>query len=716
MIIKFVGFEDQYVTLKVPTSKPIVVKMKPSAKILHDIVIEGQHSRNHSLTQSLSILSEEQMLSSRGKALGEMIQQIPGVQSIMTGASIFKPVIHGLYGQRILILNSGLRQEGQQWGLEHAPEIDSYIASEIEVVKGSEAVRYGADAMGGAIIINTAPLHLPSGLGGELNAGLSSNNRGGSFSGMLEGGLAKHLGWRVQGTIKKGGDYHSPGYNLSNTSAREMDMSAALGFEKNGSTVEIYGSTFNTEIGILRSAHVGNLNDLQQSIVAELPRYVSDFTYDISNPRQKIGHHLIRVSADFPVAETNHLRLIYGSQYNQRREFDVRRGDQSIPSLSFELFAHSLDLSLDHGKGNWSGSIGASGILKDNYNERATGLLPDYSQLNLGIFLVEKWRKNKWLVEGGFRVDRQNFQVWMFDQSELINPKFNLQYVSASAGATVHPGNNTKVSTNVALAARPPHISELFGNGLHHSAASIEKGLLIGEDGVSTDQSAIRKERSFQWVNSFQFNRQGTSLEFSLYANYFNDYVYVAPAGTRLTVRGFFPVFEYRQTNALLTGADFFLSQDLSKHLGLTSKFSYVMADDRKSEGRLPFIPPAQWENGMSYKRSSIGKWKNFFVTLTGQAVFEQTRAPRTILPRDVTEEALTENFDFMPAPDPYVLVKLETGSTLTLENRDLTVSFAVENLLDRSYRNYMNRLRYYADEAGRNISIRLNYKFHAHD
>ena len=139
--VRFVGYEDHHVSLRVPSVRPLVIKLKPSVEILHDIVVQSHHPRNHSMTQSLSILSEEQILSSRGKPLGELVQQIPGVQSIMTGGSIFKPVIHGLYGQRLLILNNNLRQEGQQWGLEHAPEIDTYIASEIEVVKGSEAVR-----------------------------------------------------------------------------------------------------------------------------------------------------------------------------------------------------------------------------------------------------------------------------------------------------------------------------------------------------------------------------------------------------------------------------------------------------------------------------------------------------------------------------------------------------------------------------------------------
>jgi iron complex outermembrane recepter protein len=716
LMIKYVGYEDQIVSLKVPSSRPLVIKLKTSPRILHDIVIQGQHAQKHSLSQSASILSADEILSRRGKPLGEIIQQIPGVQSIMTGGSIFKPVIHGLYGQRLLILNNGVRQEGQQWGLEHAPEIDSYLASEIEVVKGSEAVRYGADAMGGAIILNQQPLEFFSSIGGEMNAGFSTNNRAASFSGMLEGGFSRYSGWRVQGTVKKGGDYHAPQYNLSNTGMRELDMSATMGYEKNGKSLEIFASTFNTEIGILRSAHVGNLSDLQQSIVSEKPWYIQDFTYSISNPRQQIGHHLLKVSAATKLGATKSLGVTYGGQYNQRKEYDVRRGNQNAASLSFDLYSHSLDVSLDHEHDLWSGSIGLTGIFKDNYNARGTGLLPDYAQRNFGVFAIEKYRKNKWLFEGGFRYDRQHLRIWIFDQSTLINPSFDMHYFAASAGTSFYISNSARFSSHLALASRPPHVSELFSNGLHHSAASIERGLMIKDDGISTNVTDIRHERSHQWVNAFQYSHGGTSLELSVYANYLVNYVYLSPVGTELTIRGYFPIFEYRQTNAMMAGADAYFSQALSSHFTWLTKFSYVMADDRNAANRIPLIPPPQIDNALTYRKSLPGKWKDFFASLNVQTVFQQARAPRTILPRDVVTEDLTRTFDFMAPPETYFLFRIESGANLALDNRDLTVSFSVDNLFNNSYRNYMNRLRYYADEVGRNFSIRVNYKFHSHE
>src|SRR5690606_29134585 len=85
----------------------------------------------------------------RGLSLGETLKEAPGVTVLQTGPSIFKPVIHGMYGNRVLILNNEVRMEGQQWGAEHGPEIDPFTASGITVVKGASGVRYGQDAIGG---------------------------------------------------------------------------------------------------------------------------------------------------------------------------------------------------------------------------------------------------------------------------------------------------------------------------------------------------------------------------------------------------------------------------------------------------------------------------------------------------------------------------------------------------------------------------------------
>src|SRR5690606_30575931 len=112
------------------------------------------------LSQSTHRLSSRQIQGNGGKMLAESLTAISGVSTVGKGYSIVKPVINGLHSNRILILNNGVRQEGQKWGIEHAPEIDPFTAHQLEVVKGAQAVRYGADALGGVILASADDIDL----------------------------------------------------------------------------------------------------------------------------------------------------------------------------------------------------------------------------------------------------------------------------------------------------------------------------------------------------------------------------------------------------------------------------------------------------------------------------------------------------------------------------------------------------------------------------
>jgi iron complex outermembrane recepter protein len=717
IVIKYVGYEDQRLTVKVPALRSNIIRLKPSVRVLHDIVIEGDHSQRHALSQSLSILTEEQLVSSRGKSLGEMLQTIPGVTNVMSGPAVFKPVINGLHSQRILILNNGIRQEGQQWGIDHAPEIDPFIASELEVVKGAEAVRYGAEAMGGVIIINTPDLHYSTSLGGELHMGYASNNRMGVVSGMLEGALKRNtaIGWRIQGTLKRGGDYHAPDYTLSNTAVAEKNFSVTWGLKKEAYDFEFFLSSFNTEIGILRTSHSGNLTDLQNSIQSSRPWYIRNFTYDINNPRQKISHHLLKLKFRKDLENLGGLNVVYGGQYNDRKEFDIRRDKQDIPSLALNLISHSLDASLDYTKNFWSGSIGINAIGKQNTNETGIGLLPNFNQFTGGLFTFNKYRIKKWLIEGGIRFDHQFLQPRMYYNGELLKPTFNFNYLSGTLGSAVYLNDHARISSIFGITTRPPSVNELYSQGLHHGTASIEEGLMVSNGEIQTDQNRIQNERSFKWVNTYHYLTKKFSFEITGFANYLSNYIYLTPYDTRLTIRGFFPVFQYRQVDALLAGGDFSIDLNLSENWGYGAKASFVYARDQNTGNKLPFIPPVDFENNITYTIAKAGKWKNVQAKVISNFVSTQTRAPQTILPEDISSFEGSQTFDFMAPPGSYLLWGVNLSGNLPLGNREFTLSLSGENLANTSYRNYMNRLRYYADETGRNVTLRIIYKFHAH-
>jgi iron complex outermembrane receptor protein len=113
---------------------------------LHAVEISANRTDAPS-SQSLTTLIGSELNLTRGNSLAESLKGVTGVSTLQTGSSIAKPVIHGLHSNRVLIINNGVRQEGQQWGSEHAPEIDPFVAKRLSVVKGAAGVRYGSDAL-----------------------------------------------------------------------------------------------------------------------------------------------------------------------------------------------------------------------------------------------------------------------------------------------------------------------------------------------------------------------------------------------------------------------------------------------------------------------------------------------------------------------------------------------------------------------------------------
>lgn len=721
--VSFIGYETRIVDVGVPSDDTVVIRLVPSETVLGDVVFEGNQSVG-TASQTTVALDAEELVMLHGKPLGESLKEIPGVSALQTGPSIFKPVIDGLHSQRILILNNGIRQEGQQWGVEHAPEVDPYIASRIEVLKGAETVRYGSAAMGGVIIINPPPLHQTEKIGGELNVGLMSNNRMGVFSGMVEGTLAEGSGWswRLQSSVKKGGDYHAPKYNLSNTGLQEFNFSGAMGFEGEGRGMEIFVSSFNTRIGILRAAHTGNLNDLKQSIETGRPWYVADFSYDIAPPKQEINHHLLKVSAFQQIKNLGKVSILYGGQYDRRNEFDIRRsGRDARPSLSLTLMSHVIDVSLDHSHTAHSGSVGINGTFKDNTNDtEETGvrpLLPDFRQLSAGVFVFEKLKKKKWILEAGARYDFQHLQVFTFlDNQQLVKPQFSLSFLSGTLGATILFNPKFRWLSNFGISSRPPHVSELYSEGLHHGTASIEEGLMRRDGNVHTEISMIKREHSKKWVNTLQFTDDRLTVDLSIHYNDIDNYVYIRPVGTRLTVRGYFPLFRYAQTDAVLMGSDAALKWKVTEKLSFNSKFSYIYARDTETDDVLVYIPPAQFENSLTFALPSFGKLQNFHIGISVPVTFRQTRAPIVIPPDQIDESTVSDKtFDFAPAPDGYALLNAKLGFKLPVGEHSVGITLSGENLLNTSYRNYMNRLRYYADDVGSNFILRLTYNFLSH-
>ncbi len=658
----------------------------------------AQQRPDENVGQAHEQLDKSAMERNAGRSLGEMLATIPGVNTLSSGPTISKPVIHGLSGNRILTLNQGIRQEDQQWGTEHAPNLDPFSSDKITVVKGAASVQYGSDALGGVII--TEPVELPreGGINGEVRGIDLLNGRGGGANALLQGGVkgVRGLGWRAQGSGRFLGDSRAPEYVLSNTGMQETGASASVGYRDHRWNASAYYSFFRRELGILRASHIGNLTDLNNAISSEQPYYVADFTYAIDAPRQQVQHHLLKAEAGYAISERDRIVLTYGYQADDRQEYDIRRGGRSgIPALDLLLVTHTADAVLKHWIGKRiHGKFGANGVYQENVNQPGTGvrpLIPNYRKQSGGVFLLEHLPLSEKLeLEAGARVEATLLNVAKYNADDvLIRPEHSYTNSALSAGANWTINDSLSLRFNLSTAYRPPHVSELYSEGLHHGAAAIERG-----------DTALTSERSLKAVldlEAFWLNGR-LRTDITLYADRINDFIYLRPNGLELTIRGAFPVFQYVATDAFLYGVDATLQLQLATRWALRSRTSLVRGRDLVKNEWLFQMPSDRTEAALLFTLPAHDKWGALEIGATSLFVFEQSRIP--------------VGLDFAVPPNTYHLIGLSASATRTLRKGELRMGLQANNLFNTTYRDYMDRFRYYADARGTDLTLWITYSF----
>ncbi len=699
--VKYIGFKTIDTTVRINKNTALDFLLVPENKQLANVTVTGQLIEANKVTTAVkTTLSGQALDETRGLSLGESLKSITGLNSIQTGPSISKPVIHGLYSNRILIVNNGIRQEGQTWGNDHAPEIDPFIATKITVIKGPASIMYGSDAIGGVILLEPKDLRKMQGIDGELNLVGMTNGRVGAASGMVEGTAGKKLeglSWRLQGTLKDAGNAQAANYYLGNTGFKEDDYSATLQYAKPGYGGEVYYSRFDTKIGIASASHIGTLQDLYDAFKRSEPAVKSDFSYSFGRPYQMVNHTLLKANWFVDLKNgMGKLTATYAYQRDIRKEYDADVSfNDSIarlnpPDLYFNLVTNTADLTWQHPAINKKivGSIGLNFITHGN-SQQGTGyseLIPNFIDYGGGAFIVEKYEVSKWIFEGGFRYDYRWLRAFTLDPTTLVEkkPTYNWHNSTVNAGASYRMNDHFSGVVNFGTAWRPPQVIELFANGIHQSAASFEHG-----------DTSLTLEKAYNTSASVKYNTNNFEAEIGVYVNYFNHYIYLKPDSVPVeTIQGTFPTYTYTQVNALFKGIDFNFTYSFLKHFSLISKTSIVRARNLTINDWLINIPADRFDNTLKYQLKGWGKIKDFYIGINNLAVPKQTRVP----PKS----------DYVSPPPGYVLWAADAGCSIPWANNYFDVSVSVTNLTNVAYRDYLNRFRYFIDDLGRNISLRI--------
>lgn len=700
-IIDHIGCASDTVTVSISQSITKNFYLEHHAEELAEIVATANRNKNET-TQSTTVLDTKTLLKLEGKDLGSILATISGVNQLKTGSTISKPVIHGLSGDRISIISNGVKLESQNWGTEHAPEIDPLASSTITVIKGVGSLEYGTDAMGGMILMEPPVLQKNQHLKTGFSLAGQTNGRGITVSAKIEQGFKKQTAFFVQGSFKRQGDGQTPHYNLTNTGLQEGNFSAGIGVLKKNWDINAYYSLFHQDLGILRSSHIGNITDLENAIASDTPLIVKPFSYNIENPKQAVNHHLAKMNIMRFFSNQSLLSVTYSIQINQRKEFDIRRGGRSeIPALDMQLWTHHLLAAYSRNKRIGTKDISIEGksgfdfITKHNFNNSATGirpLIPDYYQYGIGIFDIEKIRLENFCIELGGRYDYTRFLALRFDKNNILQkPAYNFHtYAFTLGGSWKNTSDNIRLQNNLSFSSRFPNASELYSEGLHHGIAVLEFG-----------NAAMKPEKGIKWITTVGAGYQKyIQAEATFYLSKIDDFIYLAPLPKPvITIRGAFPAFQYYQTDARLLGLDVTISSEPLSYLSLTMKSSIVRGKNTGTHDHLIYMPSDRISAGFDLHHD-FKKIQHVHAGMTVLHTFKQKNTPLLIA-------------DYKPSPNGYTVLNADAGFDYAIhEHHTLSFSIAAENITNTAYRDYMNRFRYYADEPGWNLIFRLRYSF----
>lgn len=726
--ISHVACDPKILTFTIDKNLYKVIDLEHHIEELNEVSVKGKTGLKTKTSQE-TLINTKTLEKFSSASLGDAIKNIAGVSSINTGNTIVKPIINGLHSSRVLISFNNVRLQDQEWGIEHAPNIDINAAETVSVIKGANALQYGGDAIGGVVIVNPSKVIMnKDSLYGKTILSQQSNGRLFNITSSLHKNYKK--GWYINGqaSYKRAGDFRAPDYYLTNTGIDAKAFTFATGYKKFNKGFELFYSHLKNKIGILSASHVGSASDLRNAIEIGIPSKISDFSYTINNPKQDVTHQLFKATFYKRFKGLGKISLQYDFQSNNRLEFDLRRGDnKNIAATDLLLKTHSFraDIKMDANPDRIY-KFGITGSYQNNFPDPATKvrrIIPDYDKYTFGAYGIGNFKFEDIMLSAGLRYDLEHIDAKKFYQNSrwnslgyqndfshfiidsnlpgsqlLANPVFTYHNISASLGLSYNINENSSLLANYGLANRAPNASELFSAGLHHSAARIELGDL-----------RIQPETSNRFSTTYNFNHQKFNFSIEGFYNFINDFIYIEPSGAELTQRGTFVTWEYKQVDAHLFGIDTNISYQVNKNISIANKSSFLRGKDMSNKRDLIDIPPFKTVTQLTFNKT---EWYNFNASVESEFNARQNNFPNNNFEIFIPQTNSYELVDISTPPSAYHLLNFSSGIEFNLFKTNMGLTFSVDNILNTKYRNYLNKLRYFADDLGRNfnIQIKINY------
>ncbi len=717
----FLGYEIWADTILLTTDlNNYTIKLVPRAYDLDGVVISEDAGEMQKREQTLVVTNLDRQFIDANLS-GDMMKtlsRLPGVSSIDIGSGQSKPVIRGLAFNRVVVAESGIKHEAQQWGVDHGLEIDQFNVADVEVIKGPASLMYGSDAIGGVIRFEPYKVPVNDGASGEVTlTGKSNNNLLGVSGSATVRKKNRFFHARLTGITH--GDYRVPidtvTYNtfdfvlkdhyLRNTAGREINGFLSGGFTGKWGITKLSIGNYYRRSGFYADAHGFEIRNSRIDYDArnrdiDLPYQEVNHLKVISNTKMLFDHHTMDINLSF--------------QNNLRREFaePTEHGYRPLPPNTLEREFNKNVISANvQMKHLFSEAHSMTSGVNLEYQQNRIGgwgfIIPAFEQFTAGAFIFDQLKlTDRLTANAGARFDLghiaiQEYQDWyptpVFDnQGNLVDETFVKRSPSLSktfTAATGSVGINYSATDftgklNFGRSFRLPDARELGADGVNYHMFRQEHG-----------DSTLNPETAWQADLSMELEKGLTAFNLSGFYTCFPNYIYLNPTSEFSDETGL-QVFDFVQNEVVRWGGEIEISQQISEVILLNVGGEYVFSEQRSGAKQgfgLAFSPPPSVIGGVTWKPKI---WDGFaretFFTLEVKAAGRQDRV---VPPEEPTKG--------------YSVLNFQAGSELSLGRELLGIYFQINNIMNTTYFNHTSYYRLInIPEPGRSAQVTLKLKF----
>jgi iron complex outermembrane recepter protein len=723
----FVGYQKYQAEIDLTGNRELNIRLKPRLQTLQEVVITDNYVEQRHREESLNveIVNDQFLKQHLGGSLMKSLERLPGVSTIDIGSGQSKPVIRGLGFNRVLVIENGIKHEGQQWGADHGLEIDQFAPDRIEVIKGPGSLMYGSDAIGGVIDLKQLETPQKNSFGGSIDlTGKSNNNLAGASAFVF--GRKEYLFFTFRATLLDFADYRVPtdsvdiySYRaplyknrLRNTAGQEQNFHFSAGFQNNGTFSRFYVSNVHSKNGFFANTHGLEPRRVDTNLHDKSDR-------DIQFPFQEVNHFKI-INKSSIRKETFQVRSELGFQRNTREEWSQYASHGYMPPVFPQEMPFPEELEREFDKTIWSENVWitfqtgkktefSAGINTEHQKNRIGGrgfIIPEFEQFTLGSYALFKYRiSDQSLLQAGVRYDYGNIQTesysdWFESPLETATdtvwsalqraPKLNRKFSNFtwSAGYNFN-AEHFSLKANAGKSFRMPIAKELAANGVNYHRFSYEVG-----------NPELSPEVSYQLDAGAEWHSRRFAVGITPFINYFPNYIYLNPGFEldRLYGNGN-QVFSYTQSEVFRFGGEVHAHYNIFRQLKTGFILNYIFSEQLSGDKKgfsLPFSPPASALFNLKYLPENVAFLKNPYTSLDVRLVAAQNNI--------VPPEEKTPG---------YHVLNMALGTEVNWNNQPVSLSLQIQNLLNRKYFNHTSYYRLInVPEPGGNLVLGINIPF----